>query len=275
MPRFKRVWILALAAVAAPGSVLAAQPRTGPAASAAASQKAVSRAKVDSKAGSKADGRIDPRVRLAHRIPGATVQDLHASPVKGIYELSRGTDIAYVTADGHYAFTGDLYDLRSNQNLSEQQRRTMRRRLIAAIPQSQMVVYGPKDARYTVTVFTDVDCAYCRKLHSQMAQYNRLGIRIRYLAFPRTGPHTESWYKAEEVWCAPDRKAALTRAKLGEKLHTRPCSHNPVAREYALGRKLGLTGTPVIILSDGELLPGYVPPEQLAQDLRAAAAEAR
>ena len=94
-----------------------------------------------------------------------------------------------------------------------------------------MLIFGPKDPRYTVTVFTDVDCAYCRRLHSQIAEYNRLGIRVRYLFYPRSGPNTDSWTKAEEVWCSDNRNDALTRAKLGEELKAKPCAGNPVARD--------------------------------------------
>ena len=107
-----------------------------------------------------------------------------------------------------------------------------------------MVVFSPPNPKYTVTVFTDVDCVYCRALHRQIADYNRLGVRVRYVFFPRTGPNTASWFKAEQVWCSADRKDALTRAKLGEPLAAKVCADNPVAREYALGQAIGLEGTP-------------------------------
>ena len=170
-------------------------------------------------------------------------------------------DIAYVTRDGKYAIAGDLYDLASNDNLTENRRRGERLKLLGGVPESQMLVFGPKDAKYTVTVFTDVDCSYCRKLHSQMADYNRLGIKVRYLFYPRSGPDTESWEKAEEVWCSPNRNDALTRAKRGEDAQGRQAlRESPVARDYQLGQDLGVRGTPAIVLEDGEMLPGYVPP---------------
>ena len=132
-----------------------------------------------------------------------------------------------------------------------------------------MLVFGPKDPKYTVTVFTDVDCGYCRKLHSQIAEYNRLGIRVRYLFWPRSGPDTESWTKAEQVWCSANRGEALTRAKRGETLNAPTnCSGLPVAREYELGKEIGIRGTPAIVLGSGEMLPGYLPPAQLLQQLR-------
>jgi len=211
----------------------------------------------------------DPRAQVAGRIPGgARADQLRVTPIEGIYEYTRGADIAYVTADGKYAFTGDLYDLRSNDNLSEQRRREVRMRLIAAVPESQMVIFSPKDPKYTVTVFTDVDCAFCRKLHSQIGEYNRLGVRVRYLLYPRTGPNTESWTKAEQVWCSPDRNDALTRAKLGQQLKTKACPDNPVARSYALGKDFAIEGTPAIVLADGEMVGGYVPPDVLVQQLK-------
>jgi len=180
----------------------------------------------------------------------------------------RGPYPRYVTADGKYAFTGDLVELASNSNLTEQHRRELRVKAIDAFPESEMLIFGPKDSKYTVTVFTDVDCPYCRKLHSQIGVYNRLGIRVRYLLYPRTGPNTEAWTKAEQVWCSPDRNAALTRAKLGEQLQAKPCANNPVARSYALGQDLALEGTPAIVMTNGEMLPGYVPPDVLAAHLK-------
>lgn len=211
---------------------------------------------------------VDPRVEVASRIPGAKVDQLKATPIPGMYEYTRGTEIAYVTADGKYAISGDLFDLAKNDNLTETHRRELRSKLIAAVPEDQMLIFGPKDPKYTITVFTDVDCAYCRKLHSQIAEYNRLGVRVRYLMYPRTGPNTSSWTKAEQVWCSPDRNDALTRAKLGQDLKAKPCADNPVARTYQLGQDFSLQGTPAIILADGDLLPGYVPPDVLVKQLK-------
>jgi thiol:disulfide interchange protein DsbC len=215
-----------------------------------------------------APAKADPRAEVAAHIPGARADELRATAVAGIYELTRGADIVYVTADGKYAFTGDLVELASNNNLTEQHRREQRVKAINAFPESEMLIFGPRDPKYTVTVFTDVDCPYCRKLHSQIGVYNRLGIRVRYLLYPRTGPNTQSWAKAEQVWCSPDRNAALTRAKLGEELKTKRCADNPVARSYALGQGFALEGTPAILLPSGEMLPGYVPPDVLLQELK-------
>ena len=210
----------------------------------------------------------DPRALIASKVPGAKAEDVRATPIPGLYEVMRGTDAAYITADGKYAIAGDLFDLRSNVNLTDNERRAARLKLLDQIPESQMVIFGAKSEPHTITVFTDVDCPYCRKLHSQIADYNRLGIRVRYMFYPRTGPNTPSWTRAEEVWCSSDRHTALTEAKLGETLHVKVCPNTPVAREYELGRELNIEGTPAIVLGNGDMLPGYVSPTELAQLLQ-------
>ena len=212
---------------------------------------------------------VDPRIELAKKIPGTTPDELHASPIPGMWEVVRGTDIAYVTSDGKYAISGDLYDLAKNDNLTEVRRKDIRMKLLATVPESDMLIFSPRDPKYTVTVFTDVDCAYCRKLHSQIAEYNRLGVRVRYLFYPRSGPDTESWAKAEQVWCSTNRNDALTRAKLGEELKSpKSCGNSPVGRDYAMGQQFDIRGTPAIVMNNGEMLGGYVSPMQLVQHLQ-------
>ena len=182
---------------------------------------------------------VDPRVALLKLLPaGSKLDDLRPSPIAGIYEFTQGAEISYLTADGKYFIDGNLYDMKSRDNLTEALRTHARIALIDAVPESQMLIFSPPNPKYTITVFTDVDCAYCRKLHSQMAELNRLGIRVRYMFFPRTGPGTESWKKAEVVWCSPNRNEALTRAKAGATLDmNKVCAPTPVKREYELGRK--------------------------------------
>ena len=210
----------------------------------------------------------DPRVAIAAKMAGVKPEDLHATPIPGVYELLRGADAAYVSSDGRYAIIGDMYETGTNNDLTESRRRDLRLKMLAAIPEAQMVVFGPDNPRHTITVFTDMDCAYCRKLHSQISDYNRLGIRVRYIAYPRTGPNTSSWSKAEQVWCSADRKAALTAAKLGKTLPTKVCADNPVAKEYQLGQDFNLQGTPTIILGNGAMVEGYLAPNDLVQELK-------
>ena len=206
---------------------------------------------------------------VAAHLPGAHPGDIRTTPIPGIYEFRQGAELVYVTADGRYGFAGDLYRLADRSNLSDARRRELRLGLISVVPESSMVVFAPAGpAKYTITVFTDVDCTYCRTLHKQIAEYNRLGVKVRYMFFPRSGPNTESWSKAEQVWCSADRRAALTQAKLGTAITAAICKPNAVAEQYALGRAIGLTGTPGIVTESGELLPGYAPPDELLRELQ-------
>ncbi len=213
----------------------------------------------------------DPRSELARRMPGSKPEDFRPTPIPGLYEYARGADILYLSADGRFALDGDLYDLSNDQNISDRRRREARLSLLGKVPEASMLVFGPRNARHTVTVFTDIDCGFCRKLHSEMAQYNALGIRVRYLFYPRSGPDTESWNKAVAVWCSPNRNDALTRAKNGESLKAAKCDASAVTRDYELGNEFAVQGTPAIIMPDGDMLPGYLPPAMLLKRLEPAA----
>lgn len=212
----------------------------------------------------------DPRVDLLKLLPpGSKLEDLRPSPIPGLYEFTQGAEVSYLTADGKYFVDGSIYDMNTHENLSETRRNQARLKMLASIPESQYIVFSPKAPRYTITVFTDVDCAYCRKLHSEIGELNRLGVRVKYAAFPRTGPGTDSWRKAQAVWCAKDRQTALTQAKLGTPVDTgKLCGHDPVAQEYHLGEALGVRGTPAIISEGGDYISGYLPPAELVSYLK-------
>jgi thiol:disulfide interchange protein DsbC len=212
----------------------------------------------------------DPRIALLKLLPaGSKLDDLRPSPIPGIYELSQGADVSYLTADGKYFLDGNVYDMSTRQNLTEERRTKARVAMINTIPESQMLIFSPKNPKYTITVFTDVDCQYCRKLHSQIAEINKLGVRVRYMFYPRTGPNTESWHKAEAVWCSADRNEALTRAKAGGALDTtKTCGPTPVAQEYAVGQSIGVRGTPAIVTENGSYINGYLPPHDLLEEIK-------
>jgi thiol:disulfide interchange protein DsbC len=213
---------------------------------------------------------------MSPAIPGtsasSTPDGVSATPIPGVVEVRHGADIVYMSSDGKYVLTGELYRVDNHLDLTEQHRRELRRKLIDAVPESQMLVFSPPHPKYTVTVFTDVDCVYCRALHGQIEDYNSLGIKVRYVFYPRTGPNTSSWFKAEQVWCSADRHGALTRAKLGEPLSAKVCAGNPVAREYALGQAIGLEGTPGIVAANGAMVGGYLPPTALLSALKGSVA---
>jgi thiol:disulfide interchange protein DsbC len=209
----------------------------------------------------------DPRIALAAKMPDMKPENLRPTPVAGIYELAHNGEVSYISADGKYVFSGDLFQVTTDgefPNLSEARRGELRLQMLAQLPESEMIVFGAARAPRTITVFTDVDCQWCQRMHAQIDEYNELGIRVRYLAYPRTGPDTDSWHALEAVWCAKDRGAALTEAKLGGRTESRQCE-TPVARHYELGQKMALTGTPGVILPSGELIPGYLPPKAMQE----------
>ena len=184
--------------------------------------------------------------------------------IPGLYEVMLKSKIVYLSQDGRFVIQGDLIDLKERTNLTEARLDTQRSKALAAIGEDQMIIFAPtKPAKHTITVFTDIDCGYCRKFHQEIADYNRNGIKVRYLMYPRAGIGSDSYHKAVAVWCSPDRRDAITRAKKGEAIEQKSCP-NPVKEQYELGQALGVRGTPTIILQDGQLIPGYVPAARLA-----------
>ncbi len=210
-----------------------------------------------------ADSSETDRNKILQVFPELSAGAITPSPIPGLYQVMLGGQISYVTSDGRYLFQGDIYDTVAEVNLTEGQRDQARHAAIDQIAESSMIVFRPAVVKHSITVFTDIDCGYCRKLHRQMAQYNKRGIEVRYLAYPRNGRDTPSWFKAQNVWCSDDRNAALTQAKSGVMVKSRDCGATPVARHYELGRSIGIRGTPAIITDAGELIPGYVEPDEL------------
>jgi thiol:disulfide interchange protein DsbC len=186
------------------------------------------------------------------------------SLVQGLYELRVGTQIVYISADGKHAVVGSIVELETAKNLTEETRKVARQKALAAIDPADTITFAPENPRHTVYVFTDPRCNYCRKFHSEVPELNALGIAVRYLAFPILTAESEP--EAVSVWCADDRKAALTAAKTDQPVEPRTCD-NPVEEQRKLALLLGAGGTPAIFLEDGELLPGYLPAKELAQRL--------
>lgn len=210
---------------------------------------------------------VDTEADIAHlREIYANVDDVRPTPVPGLYELRFGYRIAYVDASGQFGFlgSGDLQDVSSGENLTDSRRAEVRRELLANLDGWDTLDFLPDETEHELLVFTDVDCGYCRRLHQQMAEYHELGIGVRYVAFPRSGPDTDSWNTMQSIWCSDDRPAALTVAKAGGFVPERQCDSVSVERHFELGRQIGLSGTPALLTPGGELIPGYVPPIRLA-----------
>jgi thiol:disulfide interchange protein DsbC len=199
-------------------------------------------------------------------------EHVKGSPVDGWYTIQKGSIVAYISADGRYLLQGDLIDLDNQSNLSELARNDSRRDLMASCADEETILFSPSEVKYTVSVFTDIDCTYCRRLHSQIQEYMAHGIAVRYLLYPRNGPASRSWNTSEEVWCANDRPNALTMAKLDRDFESSSCDASAVQDHYVIGRDVGLSGTPAIILDDGTLIGGYLPPDELKTRLEQSAA---
>jgi thiol:disulfide interchange protein DsbC len=197
---------------------------------------------------------------------------LKPSVISGIYEVSVGSEVIYMTEDGHYMIIGDVRDAKTGENITEKKRSEMRLATIKSIKEADAIVFKPKETKYVVHVFTDVECPYCAKFHQEIAKLNELGIEIRYLAFPRSPEGSEDFNKMISVWCSKDRQQALTDAKSGKEIEKATCD-NPVKQELEIGRNVGVSGTPALILPNGELLPGYLPADRLASYLKESAAK--
>jgi thiol:disulfide interchange protein DsbC len=206
------------------------------------------------------------RQSMAKSMPAVKIDSVKPSEVKGLYEVMVGANIFYFSEDGKYLLQGRLVDVAARKDLTEEKLSGTRKQAIEKIGQENMIVFKPKIGKYTVTVFTDIDCGYCRKLHSEIDQYLSQGITIQYLFFPRAGKGSDSYNKAVSVWCAKDRNAALTDAKKGNTPPAKTCD-NPVDEHMQLGADFDVKGTPMIVTEKGNIYPGYLPAKQLVEAL--------
>jgi len=200
----------------------------------------------------------------------AAIDKISPTPIPGIFEVVVGSDIFYSTSDGRYVIYGHLIDT-SNQepvSLTDATTQTVRKQIIDAIDEKTMIIFEPKGkTKATITTFTDIDCGYCRELHKNINELSNAGIRVRYVAFPRTGVNSESYVKAVNVWCAENPQEAFTQAMNGKTIPATPgCTKSSIIDEdLRLVSQLNIDGTPVSVLEDGRLLPGYYPPTALIQ----------
>lgn len=195
---------------------------------------------------------------------GMKVEKVSPSGVKGINELYiEGVNLPlYLSDDGRYLFEGQITDLVERVNLTEKRQNKIRTMALSKIDPKNMIIYSPEGAKkHTITVFTDVNCPYCKKLHDDIPKYLAEGIEVRYLAFPAVATKE----RMESVWCAADPKAAIDLAKSKRQVDTSvKCKDtNIVEEQYQLGISFGITGTPNIILENGQMIGGYVPAAEL------------
>jgi thiol:disulfide interchange protein DsbC len=199
-------------------------------------------------------------------LPDVELDSVGPAPVQGLYEVVIGPRVFYVSEDGHYLIQGNVIDTQTRENITEAKLAKAKKAAMDQVGEDTMIVFEPKEPKHTITVFTDIDCGYCRKLHREIDDYSKEGIRVRYLFFPRAGVGSPSYQKAISVWCADDRRQAMTDAKAGKPLESKTCD-NPVQDHMLLGELMGVTGTPAIVLETGQLVPGYIPAKRMAMML--------
>lgn len=209
------------------------------------------------------------RVAIATANPQATIDAVAPAPIPGLTQVVSNGEVLYVSNDGTYLFfQGSLYRIADKTDMAEVALAPVRAAALADVTESDAIVYKAPEEKFVVTVFTDVECGYCRMFHGKINDYLAAGITVRYVSFPRSGPNTPAWTTAEAVWCSEDRQAALTTAKLGQAVTAEPCA-NPVAKDFALGRRVGVRGTPAIYDARGRQLGGFVSPEVMLRALQA------
>ena len=211
---------------------------------------------------------ITERIKASY--PDMQIDSVESTEVDGVYRaVVQGRDL-YVMQNGKYFITGDLYRTDPNNlvNVSEELRGGERVKLLASIDRKDNIIYSPKgEVKRTLSVYTDVDCGYCRKFHQEIPRLNAMGIEVRYLAFPRAGVGSDSYNKIASAWCAKDKNSALDKLKNRQAIPNNVCEGNPVAEQYAIGQQMGVSGTPSLVLDDGTVIPGYMPADQLAARL--------
>ncbi len=209
------------------------------------------------------------RKALQELVPKAKIDKVEAAPLPGYRQVIVGGQMVYVSDDGRYLMQGTLYDAQAKRDLTAARMAVDAKAKVDAVPAGKRIVFAADGGKpkYKVTVFTDIDCGYCRKLHSQIAEYNKRGIEVDYLFFPRSGIGSPSYDKAVSVWCAKDRNAAFTAAKTGKNPAPLKCD-NPVAEEFTLGTQVGVEGTPTIFAPDGTKIGGYLPPDEMLNKLQ-------
>ena len=210
------------------------------------------------------DAAVEKRVRdsLKQLDPNFDPDYVGAAPFPGFREVIVSGQVLYVSDDGRYLMQSQPYDINKRGLATSTGLLAYRQKLLATLPHADRIVFAPPNPKYTISVFTDIECGYCRKLHKDIAELNRQGIAVEYLAFPRMGLGSQDYKDMISVWCADDRKTALTAAKADQPVAARTCT-NPVAMQYNTGQQLGVNGTPAIFAADGTQLGGYLPPAQL------------
>jgi len=198
---------------------------------------------------------------------GLTIESVEVSEAPGLFAVQFANGpVVYATGDGKHFVVGDLHRVEGGQfvNLTERRRDVERLARMDAVKTEEMIVFSPEgETRTHISVFTDVTCFYCQKLHLEVPELNKRGVEVRYLAYPRAGLKSDGYNKLATAWCADDPQTTLTKLKAKESVKEKICEPNPIAGQFELGQAVGVSGTPAIVTEDGKLIPGYRPAADL------------
>lgn len=211
------------------------------------------------------DGAEKLKQALAKSMPNIVPTRISETPVAGLYEVIVGSQVVYMSADARYMIEGDLIDWETKTNISEEAKSSIRLSALDKLGADNMLIYKPGKVDNTITVISDINCGYCRQLHSEIPEYMRNNIEVRYIFMSERGGSV-GMKKTISVWCADDQQKALNIAKAGGEVEEKTCN-NPIKDHAKLARDLGVRGTPAIILENGQLLAGYVPVGELVTAL--------
>ena len=210
---------------------------------------------------------------LAKILPADVPYSVFSSPVSGFYQVVIGMRVVFISDDGKYMINGALIDINSRENITETASAAVRIKMLKDIPESSMIIFeGNKDgALYgrNISIFTDVDCPYCKKLHREVPQLSEAGITIRYLAYPRNGTQTSTYQDMVSIWCAKDQKAALEQAlESGNSAQVASKCNHPVQDHMMYAGMFEVRWTPFMIFDNGQAIPGYAPAVEIINEMK-------
>lgn len=214
-------------------------------------------------------GELDAVKAAAQQMMGAraNISDIKLSPMEGVYQITVNKRNVYASQVGKHLLLGDVYDLERDISLTDELKQSRAMEMMAEMPEAEMIVFGDDSAKRTITVYTDVDCGYCQKLHRTVPALLAGGVKVRYVWYPRAGVGSSSYKKAVSVWCADDQQLAMDNAKIKREFTDKTCDPNPVAAQYKTGELVGVRGTPTIVVDDGTIIGGYLPAEKMLKRL--------
>jgi len=205
---------------------------------------------------------------IRNQLPDFPIDWVKPSVINGLYEVKVGSDLFYVDATGQHLISGNVFDTGTKQNLTKIRLEEINRIDWSKLPLEYAIVSGDADG-IPIAIFTDPDCPFCRTLEEIMKKAK--GLKVYTFLYPLETLHPKAREKSEAIWCSKDRHKALQAVMLKDKTLDKADCETPVNDIIALGNRLGISGTPTMIASDGRRRSGAT----TAKKLKAWAAKAR